>query len=119
MIKVTKDKKGLYRIAIYAKNGNEIAHSSAGIKSLYLVEKIIEILRSGEWSAHIESANISIKGYACYFTISSNDQSLLVSTIYSAHSASNPRNIVLRAERSARKGIDCIVKYCDKVEYLF
>lgn len=119
MIKITKDKKDMFRVAIYAKNGNEIAHSSKGIKSLYLTEKIIEILRSGEWTSHIETANITIDGDACYFTISSNGETILVSTIYSAHCASNPRNIMFRAERSARKGIDCIIKYCDKVEYLF
>lgn len=117
MIKVTLDKAGKYRLAIYSKNGNELCHSARGYNDIADIERIIAILQSGDYFAEIETANMTVKnGHAVFFTLySSVGEKIAVSNAYVS---AGHRRTWQQCNLSAQKTITNLHKYVDKVIFV-
>lgn len=113
MIRVTIDRQKKYRFAIYAKNGNELCHSAKGYSSMADIERIIGVLRSGDYDAEVETANIAVKGHAVYFMLIDNSgETIALSNVYKSENHRNTHNQVYI---SVKKTLTNLYKYLDKV----
>lgn len=110
MWKITQDKKNQFRAALYARNGNEIAHTSKGYDSLDDIYQLIDKIRAGNFVSEYETANVKVNGHAYFFSVfcSETGKTLFVSTVYRSEGHRNTRN---QARISVEKGMNSIDRY--------